>query len=132
MKLKSVCLFFIVIFLDLLCLVSPTIAESFDLNEEYLRMVTLVEEKFMDFGVNWKSLGKDKLTTDAGVFECFKLRIGPSSVFVRLVAPSGISWFDSSGTHKIVRFQGKQKRFDKERITDLVEYRCTNPTQFSK
>jgi len=44
-------------------------------------------------------------------------------MFVRIVAPSGISWFDLSGTHKIVRFRGKQKRFDREKITDLVEYR---------
>jgi len=86
------------------------------------RMVVFVGNKFLSFDINWKSLGREKVTTAAGTFDCMKIKTEPSSWMIRAVVPTSSNWFDLSGTNKVVRSQGKHKRFTDEEIIDLVGY----------
>ena len=85
-------------------------------------MITLVQGKLKSFSIGWEVEEQEKITTKAGTFDCFKIKAGPSGWFMKKMVPPSITWYDASGTHKMIQNKGKRTRFDKEKIMELTEY----------
>ncbi len=86
-------------------------------------IVTLLNGKLMNFNFEWEIAGQEKITTPAGPFDCFKVKVAPSNWFIKSIIASSEAWFDSTGTHKVVCSLGKRSRFDDVGLTELVEYK---------
>ena len=85
-------------------------------------MGTLIQGKLKDFKIEWEIEGREKVTTEAGTFDCYKIQTGPSSWLMKTMVPPTITWFDAGGTHKVIRNKGKRTRVEKVNIMDLMAY----------
>ncbi len=71
----------------------------------------------------WKSYvklkGVEKVTVPAGTFDCYKLEVAASSMFIRPFTSKYYLWFTKEPPHQFVKYQDK----DGDSVTELMEIR---------
>jgi hypothetical protein len=89
---------------------------GFDLGPDFKKRIRLGVPEFMVINADLETIGEDTLTTPAGRFDCWKIRLNPRVIFTKMIF---YFWIEKDYPHRFVKYSDSS---GKNQIL-LIEYR---------
>jgi hypothetical protein len=89
---------------------------GFDLGPDFKKRIRLGVPEFMVINADLETIGEDTLTTPAGRFDCWKIRLNPRVIFTKMIF---YFWVEKDYPHRFVKYSDSS---GKNQIL-LIEYR---------